>query len=47
MKALDVFRNKQKNVWKNVFWYVKVFIFWKFSQYSARWDKMQMLQKYP
>ena len=28
-----------------VFWYVKVYIFSKFIQYTTHWDKTQMLQK--
>ena len=31
----------------NVFWYVKVYIFWKFIQYTTQWDKTQMLKKFP
>ena len=27
------------------FWYVKVFIFWKFIQYTIYWDKTQMLKE--
>ena len=33
LKASDDFKNKQEkcmNVFCNVFWYVKVYIFWKF-----------------
>ena len=29
LKAFDDFKNKQRSVWSNVFWYVKVCIFWK------------------
>ena len=28
LKAFDNFKNKQKNLWSTVFWYVKVCIFW-------------------
>ena len=28
-----------KSVWSNVFWYVKVCIFWKCIQYIIHWDK--------
>ena len=41
------FKNKQKNVWSNVFWYVKVCTFWKCIQYTIHWDKTQMLKKIP
>ena len=46
-KALDDFKNKQKSVWSNIFWYVKVFIFWKSIQYTIHWDKTQMLKEFP
>ena len=30
-------KDKQKFVWSsNVFWYVKVYIFWQFVQYTIR-----------
>ena len=47
LKAFDDFKNKQKSVWSNVFWYVKVCIFWKCIQYTIYWDKTQMLKKFP
>ena len=31
-KAFDDFKNKQKNVWSNFFWYEKVCIFWRCIQ---------------
>ena len=33
---------KQKSVWSNVFWYVKVSILWKCVQYTIHWDKTNM-----
>ena len=45
--VFDDFKNKQKSVLSNVFWYVKVCIFWKFVQYTIHWDKKQMLKKFP
>ena len=30
-----------KNVSVNVFWYVKVYVSWKFIQYTTHWDKTQ------
>ena len=30
-----------KNVSVNVFWYVKVYLSWKFIQYTTHWDKTQ------
>ena len=46
LKAFDYFKNKQKRVWSNVFWYVKVCIFWKCIQYTIHWDKTQMLKNF-
>ena len=45
MKAFNNLKNKKKSVWSNVFWYVKVCIFWKFVKYTIHWDKTQMLKK--
>ena len=36
----------KKNIWGNVFWYVKVCIFWKCIQYNIYWDKTQILKKF-
>ena len=36
-----------KSVWSNVFWYVKVYVFWKFIQYTIHGDKREMLKKFP
>ena len=46
LKALDDFKSKQKNVWNNVFWYLKVYIFWKCIQDTIHWDKTQILKKF-
>ena len=46
LKAFDDFNYKQKNVWSNVFWYVKVCIFWKCIQYTINWDKTQIFKKF-
>ena len=35
-----------KSVGNNVFWYVKVCVFWKYIQYTSHWDKTQMLKKF-
>ena len=42
-----VLKTSNKSVWSNVFWYVNVYIFWKFIQYNIHWDKTQMLKKFP
>ena len=44
LKVLDDVKNKQKSVWSNVFWYIKVCTFWKCIQYTIHWDKTQMLK---
>ena len=41
LKAFDDFKNKQKSLWINNFWYVKVYIIWK------NMLKKNMLKKYP
>ena len=45
LKTFGDFKNKQKSVWSNVFWYVKLYILWKCIPYSIHWDKTQMLIK--
>ena len=42
-----VLKTSNKSVWSNVFWYVKVYIFWKYIQYTIHWDKTQMSKKFP
>ena len=46
-RLLAILKTRNKSVWSNVFWYVKVDIFWKFIQYTILWDKAQMLKKFP
>ena len=47
LKAFDSKIGSNKIVQSNVFWYVKVCIFWKCIQYTIHWDKKQMLQRFP
>ena len=47
LNAFNDFKNKQKSVWSNVFWYVKVCVFWKCVQYNIHWDKTEILKKFP
>ena len=42
-----ILETNNKSVWSNVFWFVKVCIFWKCIQYTIHWDKTQMLKKIP
>ena len=39
LKAFDAFKDNQKSVWSNVFWCLKVCIFWKFTQAIIHWVK--------
>ena len=41
-----ILETSNKSVWSNVFWYVKVCIFWKCIQYTIHWDKTN-LKKIP
>ena len=41
-----ILKRSNKIVWSNAFWYVKVYIFWKFIEYTIHWDKTQMLTKF-
>ena len=47
LKVLNDFKNKQKRIWSNVFWYAKVCTFWKCFQYTIYWDETQILKKIP
>ena len=42
LKPFDDFKNKPQKFWSNIFWYVKVNIFWKFIQYTLHYDKTQI-----
>ena len=45
---LSVILKTSKNVYKvMLFWYVKVFVFWKCIQYTIHLDKTKMLKKIP
>ena len=46
LKTFSDFKNKHQSVWSNVFWYVKVCVFWMSIQYTIHWDKTQMLNKF-
>ena len=47
LKDFDDLKTSKRSVWSNVFWYVKLYIFWKFIKYTTHWDKTQMLKKSP
>ena len=44
---LSTILRTSKNVWSSVFWYVKVCIFWRCTQYTIHWNKTQMFKKNP
>ena len=46
-RLLTYLKTSYKSVWSNVFWYVKVYIFWKLIQYTIHYDKIQILKKFP
>ena len=45
-RLLMISKTGNKSVWSHVFWYVKVYISWKFVQSIINWDKTQMLKKF-
>ena len=47
LKAFNNFKNKQKSVWINFFWYVKVCTFRKCTTYTIHSNKTKMLKKFP
>ena len=47
LKVFDDFENKQNSAWLDVFWYEKLYIFWKYIQYTIHWDRTQMSKKFP
>ena len=42
-----ILETSNKSVWSNIFWYVKICIFWKCIQYKIHWDNTQVLKKSP
>ena len=40
-------KTSNESVWSIVYWYVKLYILWKFIQHNAHWDKTYMLEKNP
>ena len=42
-----ILKISNKIVWSNVFWYLKVCIFWKWSRYTIHWYKTQILKNFP
>ena len=46
-RTLSTILKSSKGVWSNVFWYVKVCIFWKYIQYTIHWDKTNFKKDFP
>ena len=46
-EGFNNFKTNQQKCRGNVFWYVKIPIFWKCIQYTIHWDKTQILEKFP
>ena len=42
-----ILETSNKSVWSNIFWYVRICIFWKCIQYNIHWDNTQVLKKFP
>ena len=42
-----ILKTSNKSVWSNIFWYVKVSIFWKCIQCTIHRAKTQVLKKFP
>ena len=46
-RLLTILKASNKSAWNNIFWYVKVSIFWNCIQHTIHWDKTQMLKQLP
>ena len=47
-RFLTISKRSSKSVWSNVFWHVKVHVFWKiYSIYTMYWDETQTLKTFP
>ena len=46
-KLLTILKINNKSAWSDVFWYVKIFMPWKFIQYTKHWAKTHMSKKFP
>ena len=44
-KLSTILKTSNKSVWSNLFQYVKVYIFWKFIQYTIHSDETEILKK--
>ena len=45
-RLLTILEISNKRVWSDVFWYLKVCIFWKCIQYTRHWKKTQIWKKF-
>ena len=39
LRLLTTLKTSNNSVWRNVFWFIKVYILWNFIQYNIHWDK--------
>ena len=46
-RLLTILKTSSESVWSNVFWCVKVCVFWNCIQYTIHSDKTQILKKFP
>ena len=45
-RLYKILKANNQRVWSIFFLYLKVYIFWKFIQYTIHWDKTQILRKF-
>ena len=45
-RLLTILEISNKRVWSDVFWYLKVCIFWKCIQYTIHWKKTKIWKKF-
>ena len=45
-RLLTILKIGNKGVWRNVFWYVKICIFWKCIQYTIQSHKTKIFKKF-
>ena len=46
-RLLTILQTSSESVWSNVFWCVKVCVFWNCIQYTIHSDKTKILKKFP
>ena len=46
-RSSAILKTSNKNVWSNIFRYIKVYIFWRFIQNTIYWIEIKMLKIFP